>query len=118
MTKKFMEDVEEINKSLNYMSGELSKMVEKQDLVSPINEGLQLKTVIQEKDKKTEEVERRLDELEQYSRMDDLVVSGLVTPHCSYVRVTVETLRASTPCLNYTHLTNELLGFSAAETPP
>lgn len=40
------------------------KMVKKQDLVSLIDEVRQLKTVIQEKDKTTEEVERRLDELE------------------------------------------------------
>lgn len=40
------------------------KMVKQQDLVSLIDEVRQLKTVIQEKDKTTEEVERRLDELE------------------------------------------------------
>lgn len=41
-----------------------------------------------EKSKNTKELERRLDELEQYTRMDDLVLSGLVTTHCCYARVT------------------------------
>lgn len=40
-----------------------------------------------EKSKKTKELETRLDELEQYTRMDDSVVSGLVTTHCCYARV-------------------------------
>lgn len=62
-------------------------MVKKQDLVSLIDEVRQLKTVIQEKDKTTEEVERRLDELEWYTRMDDWVVSGLVGTHHSYAGV-------------------------------
>lgn len=44
MTIKFSEDMEEIKKSLNYMSDELSKIVESQDLVFLIDEVLQLKT--------------------------------------------------------------------------
>lgn len=88
MAKKFAEDIEEIKKSLNYMSDELNKMVKKQDLMSLIDEVRQLKTVIQEKDKRIEELERRVEDLEQYTRMDDVVVTGLVTTHQNYARVT------------------------------
>lgn len=65
-----------------------------------IDEMQQLKTVIQEKDKKTEELERRLNELEQYTSMDDLVVSGFVTTYCSYARDTAgdKGRRCSTSC--------------------
>lgn len=72
------------------MSDELSNdkkwMVKKTRL--SVSEVQQLKTVIQEKHKKIEELERRLNELVQCTSMDDLVVSGLVTTHCSYAKVT------------------------------
>lgn len=72
------EDMEEIKKSLNDVSDELSKMVEKQDLMSLIDEVQQ----------RIEELERRLDDLEKCTRMDELVASGLVTSRRSYARNT------------------------------
>lgn len=53
-----------------------------------IDELRQLKTVIKEKDKKIEELERRVEDLEQYTRMDDLVIFGLETTHRTYARIT------------------------------
>lgn len=72
------EDMEEIKKSLNDVSDELSKMVEKQDLMSLIDEVQQ----------RIEVLERRLDDLEKCTRMDELVASGLVTSRRSYARNT------------------------------
>lgn len=44
--------------------------------------------MIKEKDKKIEDLERRVEDLEQYTRMDDLVISGLETTHRTYARIT------------------------------
>ena len=88
-TKKLSEDMEEVKKSLNFMSEELSKVVKQQmGLLELIDEVRQLKAVIKEKDRKIEELERRVDDLEQYTRMEDLVISGLETNHYSYARIT------------------------------
>ena len=88
-TKKLSEDMEEVQKSLNFMSEELSKVVKQQvGLLELIDEVRQLKAVIKEKDRKIEELERRVDDLEQYTRMEDLVISGLETNHYSYARIT------------------------------
>ena len=81
--------MEEVKKSLNYMSGELTKVWNQQTgLLDLINEVRQLKAVIQEKDKKIDELERRVEDLEQYSRIDDIMISGLETTHRSYARAT------------------------------
>lgn len=48
----------------------------------------QLKAMIKEKDRKIKELERRVDDLEQYTRMDNLLISGLETIHCTYAWVT------------------------------
>lgn len=88
-TKKLGEDMEEVKKSLNFMSEELSKVAKQQVcLLDLIEEVKQLKAVIKEKDKTIEELERRVDDLEQYTRMDDLVISGLETAHRTYARTT------------------------------
>ncbi|RXN25827.1 gastrula zinc finger -like protein [Labeo rohita] len=46
----------------------------------------QLKTIIQQKDERIEFLEQRVDDLEQYSRVDDLVITGLDTKHQSYAQ--------------------------------
>ena len=57
-TKKLGEDMEEVKKSLNFMSEELSKVAKQQmGLLKLFEEVKQLKAVIKEKDKKIEELE-------------------------------------------------------------
>lgn len=57
-------------------------------LLDLLEEVRQLKAVIKEKDKKIEEFEKRVDDLEQFTRMDDLVISGLEMTHHTYSRIT------------------------------
>lgn len=79
------EEMEEIRKSLNFMSEELSKVAKQQVmLLDLLGEVKQLKNLIKEKDKKIEGLERRIEDLEQYSRMEDIIVSGLETTHRTY----------------------------------
>ncbi|XP_030014997.1 stonustoxin subunit beta-like isoform X2 [Sphaeramia orbicularis] len=88
-TKKLAEDMEEVKKSLNFMSEELSKVAKQQTgLLDLIEEMRKLKEVIREKDKKIDELERRVEDLEQCIRMDDLMITGLKTNHCTYASIT------------------------------
>lgn len=79
------EELEEIRKSLNFMSDELSKVAKQQAmLLDLMDEVKQLKNLVKEKDKRIEGRERRIDDLEQYTRMNDLIISGLETKHRTY----------------------------------
>ena len=63
-------------------------MAKQTQLLGLMEEVRQLKVIIKEKDMKMNKLERRVDDLEQYSRMNDLIISGLVTKHQTYARVT------------------------------
>ncbi|KAK7944845.1 hypothetical protein WMY93_000573 [Mugilogobius chulae] len=79
------EELQEIQKSLNYMSGEISKVAEQQQkLLALVTEVAELKEIIKAKDAVICGLERRIDDLEQYTRMEDIIVSGLETMHRSY----------------------------------
>lgn len=83
------EELEGIGKSLNFMSDELSKVAEQQAmLLDLMDEVKQLKNLVKEKDKKIDSLERRIDDLEQYTRMEDLIISRLDTTHRTYARTT------------------------------
>ena len=79
--------MDELKRSMNFMSAELSEVRKQQTLlVGLFDEIKKLNATITEKDKKITELERRVDDLEQYSRMDDLMISGLATTHKTYSR--------------------------------
>lgn len=76
--KKLAEDIDEIKKALGFMSQEITQVAtEQRGLKELLEEIKQLKKEAQEKDKKIEQLERRIDDLEQFSRKDDLLISGL-----------------------------------------
>uniref|UniRef100_A0A1A8EKW8 FP protein C-terminal domain-containing protein n=1 Tax=Nothobranchius korthausae TaxID=1143690 RepID=A0A1A8EKW8_9TELE len=80
-------DLDEVKKSLNFMSAELTKVVTQQsDLMKLIVEVQNLREIIKEKDKKIEELENRVEQLEQHARMEEVVISGLETTHRTYAR--------------------------------
>lgn len=83
------EELEEIRKSLNFMSDELSKVAKQQAmLLDLMDEVKQLKNLVKEKDKIIDGLERKIDDIEQYTRLEDLIISGLETTHRSYARAT------------------------------
>ncbi|ROL49332.1 hypothetical protein DPX16_15658 [Anabarilius grahami] len=85
ITSAVEEELEEIRKSLNFMSDELSKVAKQRAmLLDLMDEVKQLKNLVKEKDKRIEGLEQRIDDLEQYTRMEDLIISGLETTHRTY----------------------------------
>lgn len=80
-TKKPAEDVEEIKKSLELISHEITKVVcQQRGLLDLQDDVRQLKTLIQVKDLMIEQLDRRIDDLEQHSWKDELLISGLEIP--------------------------------------
>lgn len=97
--KKLAEELEEIRKQLNTMTENIGKVLTQQatlvtqqaTLVGLVKEVQELKISINKRNKETDErfklLEQRIDDLEQYSRADDLIITGLATKHRSYARV-------------------------------
>ena len=69
------------------MSGELSTLAKQQPMLLQLMEEVkQLHALLKAKDGKIAGLERRIDDLEQYSRMDDVIISGLRIKPRSYAR--------------------------------
>lgn len=89
-TKKLAEELEEIKKSLNFMSEEISKVVKQQaTLMGLMGEVRELRVMIKQRDQRIELLEQRVDDLEQFTRAEDVTITGLETKHRSYARATV-----------------------------
>lgn len=84
-------DMKEIRESLNSMSEELAKVTAQlTKLTELFNEVKQLKAIIIERDKTIMELENRIDNLEQYSRMEDVIVTGLSIKPRSYAKAATD----------------------------
>ena len=81
------DEAEEIRRLLDFLSAEVAKISAQQtkimDLMGEIHT-LKIQNI--EKDTKITLLENRVDDLEQYSRMNDLIISGLRTKQRSYAR--------------------------------
>jgi chromosome segregation ATPase len=94
--KKSKEEMDEIKQSLSNIQQEIGKIASQQTQILKLFEqvdGLQkqlvtLKNENQEKNREIVNLKVRMDELEQYSRIDDGIITGLKTRHRSYANVT------------------------------
>lgn len=85
------EELEDIKKSLNFMSEEITTIAKQQKLIINLIEDIkELRRQSEEKDKKIALLEVRVAELEQYSRISDVIVTGLETKHQTYARAAAE----------------------------
>ena len=90
-------ELDEIRKSLDFQSGEISKINKTLKLLTELMvEIKELKQQNLDKDKKIADLEKRLDDFEQYSRMNDLIVSGLKTRPPTYARAAALNLEEPT----------------------
>ena len=81
------DEAEDIKRSLDFLSAEVAKISAQQTIIMNLmGEIHTLKKKNMEKDTKITLLENRVDDLEQYSRMNDLIISGLRTKHRSYAR--------------------------------
>lgn len=81
------EEVEDIKKSLDFITEEMTTVKTQQNrLMELLEEVKQLRLLNIEKDKRIAELERRVDDLEQYSRINDLIITGIPIKPRSYAR--------------------------------
>lgn len=88
--------MDEIKQSLSIIQQEIGKIATQQTQILKLIEqvdDLQSQVVSlhmknKEKDREIENLKGRIEELEQYSRVDDLIITGLKTKHRSYANAT------------------------------
>ena len=72
-----MEDFEEIRKSLDLLSGETSAIrLQQKSILDLVLEVKALRLLNEEKDKRIAVLENRVADLEQYTRMNDVIITG------------------------------------------
>ncbi|KAK7915710.1 hypothetical protein WMY93_011471 [Mugilogobius chulae] len=80
-------EMQEIRKTLNQMSEELPKVTQQlSTLMGLFDEVKNLRDLIKERDKTITELEKRIDQLEQYTRMEDVIITGLSVKPRSYAK--------------------------------
>ncbi|XP_046905560.1 uncharacterized protein LOC124487346 isoform X2 [Hypomesus transpacificus] len=76
-----MEDLEEIKKSLDFLSGETSAIrLQQKSILDLVEEVKALRLLNEEKDKRIAVLENRVADLEQYTRMNDVITGLRVKP--------------------------------------
>ena len=94
---KMEDDIEEIKKSMKRMAEELTRVgkeltdvgKKQTELTQLFDEVKQLKTEAKEKDEKIANLQSRVEQLEQYTRREDVVINGLDIKPRSYARAVV-----------------------------
>lgn len=80
-----VEETEDIRKTLDFLSQDIGAIKTKQDkILKLVEEVTQLRIQIEERDKKIAELERKVEDLKQYSRINDVIVTGLKIKPRSY----------------------------------
>lgn len=86
------EELEEIKHSLESLSGNVTAVrAQQEQLLGLLEEVKQLRLQNAEKEQRIVELERRVDELEQYSRINDVVITGIKIKPRSYARAAAAT---------------------------
>lgn len=79
------EEAEDIKRSLDFLSQDVNDIRIKQDkILNLVEEVTELRVRIMERDRKIVELEKKVEDLEQYSRLNDVIVTGLKIKPRSY----------------------------------
>ena len=85
------DDIEELKNSLNFLTAEMSKLTKKQETMEEMMKEIkEIKIAIKERDQRIDDMEKRLQELEQYTRMEDVILTGLSVKPRSYAKAAAE----------------------------
>lgn len=88
--KNASENNEDVKKSIDLLFEEVTAVRRQQEhLLALVEEVKMLRIQIEVKDKRIVDLERRVNDLEQYSRMNNLVITGLPIKPRSYARAVV-----------------------------
>ena len=80
--------MDEIKQTLQALMMKMDLMAENVNKISGLVEDVKkLNILLTQKDEKIAELEKRIDELEQYTRKEDVIINGLKSTPCVYSRV-------------------------------
>ncbi|XP_034051496.1 uncharacterized protein LOC117532287 [Thalassophryne amazonica] len=86
-----VEESEEVKKALELVSLDVADIKIKQDkILKLVEEVARLRALLEDKDKRIEALEKRVEDLEQYSRINDVVVTDLKIKPRSYAHALAE----------------------------
>ncbi|ROL41279.1 hypothetical protein DPX16_5388 [Anabarilius grahami] len=112
MPPKKNDEIEEIKKSLDFLCEEIMTVSKQQKMIMDLmSEVKELKKQNQEKDKRIASLEYRVADLEQYTRMNDIVVSGLETRPRSYARAVTTTVGGELTDLDMDSMEQQVTAF-------
>ena len=81
------EEVEDINKSLDFLAEDISAVrLQQRNILDLVKEVKDLRIQNAEKDKRITYLESRVEDLEQYTRMNNVIITGLNIKPRSYAR--------------------------------
>ena len=85
MTKTLQKDIEELKAAMNMMSSEMATLTKQQSIITELLEEIKrLKLQNGEQQKRIVDLEDRVSDLEQYSRINDVIISGFEVRPQSY----------------------------------
>ena len=80
-------DMEELRKAVGTLTTDMAKVLKQlKTLPELVSEVKQLKEIIKEKDNTIDQLKKRIHDLERYSRMDDVIITGLKVRPRSYAK--------------------------------
>ena len=81
------EELKDIKETLSSLSLDVAEVLKNQKQMQQLFGTIQnLQKELKQKDEKILQLEEKIDDLEQYTRKDDIVIAGLQTRHLSYAR--------------------------------
>ena len=84
--KSLQKDMEELKESMNMMSSEIASLTKQNSIITGLlTEIKQLKLKNMEQEKQIVMLENRVSDLEQYSRINDIILSGLAVRPKTYL---------------------------------
>ena len=87
MSRNSSEDFASIKNSIDFLSEKLDEyMHAKKEISEILSLVTKLQVIIAAKDKQIECLEEKVDELEQYSRRENIIITGLKIHHRTYAR--------------------------------
>ena len=89
--KQLQVEVNELKTTISFLSDKIDKLANQQEVInSLVKQMTQLKAQNAEQNDRIETLETRVDELEQYSRLNDIIVSGLNIKPKTYARAAAQ----------------------------
>ena len=93
MPRSGTEDLSSIETAIDIMSGKIDELDDASQILKMVGK---LQSLVELKDKQIETLEKRIGDLEQYSRIDNVIIHGVKTRHKVWSR-------QITPCNANTH---------------